>query len=338
MKKLWIYVIAAILVVALATAGAIYYLNDNSYVAKVGDEKITNTEYKFFLGLIKYQLMNQLYITDWSSKVGNQTAEEMAKEYALEMAREHKIELMQAKKNNVKLDKEEEKSLKASFDNIIAQTGSRVEAENTIKEQFGISWSEYKSIMRDVELANKFKATEVGKFNPTDDEAKAYYDENKDNYDKATVKHILISILDDSGNKLPEDEQKKAEEKAKDILEKVKKGEDFAALVKEYSDDTASVDDGGEYTFTKGMMVKEFEDWSFDEKRKAGDTDIVKTEYGYHIMLFVKREMVPFDDVKNSIIGILKEESYSDLMENWKQDSEFSIVKNEGEYNSIKID
>lgn len=338
MKKKWIYIIAAaVIVVALAVSGIVYYYNANSYVAKVGNEKITNDEFRFFLGEVKFQLEYQLGITDWSSKVGNQTAEELAKEYALDLARDHKIELMQAKKNNIKLEKTDEETLDVFFDSVIQQQGSRVSAENMIKDQYGISWSKYKAIVRDIRLASKFRTAELEKINPTDDEVKAYYDENKESFDQVTVRHILISTVDESGNDLPEGKLKEAEEKANDILQKVNNGEDFDALAKEYSEDPGSKDNGGKYTFIKGQMVEEFEKWSFDEKRKAGDTGIVKSDYGYHVMKFEKREMVPFEDVKDDIISILKNESYTKMMDSWKQDSEFNIVKNEGEYNSIKI-
>ncbi len=64
--------------------------------------------------------------------------------------------------------------------------------------------------------------------------------------------------------------------------------EEFAALVQKYTADTGSFYNGGLYeNISKGQMVEEFEDWSYDEKRKAGDVEIVYTEsYGYHIMFY----------------------------------------------------
>jgi hypothetical protein len=62
--------------------------------------------------------------------------------------------------------------------------------------------------------------------------------------------------------------------------------ESFAEFAKQYSSDGSSVD-GGLYTsVTKGQMVKNFEDWCFDETRQVGDHGLVKTQYGYHIMFF----------------------------------------------------
>jgi|GEM_PF-520303 len=95
----------------------------------------------------------------------------------------------------------------------------------------------------------------------------------------------------DSGN-TDEAADKKAEAKAKEVYESWKAGEkteeSFAKLAEQYSEDTGSKTNGGLYEdVTEGMMVPEFNDWLFDSKRKPGDTDIVKTTYGYHIMYFV---------------------------------------------------
>lgn len=62
----------------------------------------------------------------------------------------------------------------------------------------------------------------------------------------------------------------------------------FIALVKDNTDDSGSSANGGLYEDVyPGQMVTAFEDWCFDEARKAGDTDIVESEYGYHFMYFV---------------------------------------------------
>lgn len=120
----------------------------------------------------------------------------------------------------------------------------------------------------------------------------------RNDYDTVDVRHILISpeaselSSDDEGY---EDDvaAKKAEamDKAEALLEEWKAGEatedSFAELAKENSDDgSASV--GGLYTEVyKGQMVTEFNDWCFDSARKAGDTGVVETTYGAHVMYFV---------------------------------------------------
>ena len=63
--------------------------------------------------------------------------------------------------------------------------------------------------------------------------------------------------------------------------------EDFAALANEKSTDTGSNTNGGLYeNITPGSMADTFDAWCFDETRQPGDTGIVETQYGYHIMYF----------------------------------------------------
>ena len=61
----------------------------------------------------------------------------------------------------------------------------------------------------------------------------------------------------------------------------------FSALAKEYTNDS-NADKGGLYeNVEKDTMVPAFNDWIYDESRKPGDTGIVETTYGQHVMYFV---------------------------------------------------
>jgi hypothetical protein len=61
-------------------------------------------------------------------------------------------------------------------------------------------------------------------------------------------------------------------------------------LAKENSTDPGSADNGGLYEEVyPGQMVESFNDWCFDPARQPGDTDIVETDYGFHIMYFVSK-------------------------------------------------
>ena len=97
------------------------------------------------------------------------------------------------------------------------------------------------------------------------------------------VRHILLK-----SDSFDSDDAAKAE--ADKILKEYRAGKQtedaFAALAKKYSEDAA--ENGGLYeNVSKGEMVETFNDWLFAEDRKAGDVDVVKTEYGYHVMYYV---------------------------------------------------
>ncbi len=105
-----------------------------------------------------------------------------------------------------------------------------------------------------------------------------FHDKALADYHTVNIRHILV-----------EDEAA-----AKDLLAQFEAGEKtedaFAALATENSTDTGSAENGGLYeNVSVGQMVKPFEAWCFDESRQPGDTGIVETDYGYHVMYFVSR-------------------------------------------------
>ncbi len=112
----------------------------------------------------------------------------------------------------------------------------------------------------------------------------------------ANVRHILVAFeggtTDDDGNTTYSDEEiAAAKEAAEALLEQWESGdateESFAELANEESDDGDGTTGGLYEDIYPGQMVTAFNDWCFDESRKAGDTDIIETEYGYHVMYYV---------------------------------------------------
>jgi len=120
-------------------------------------------------------------------------------------------------------------------------------------------------------------------------------------YNTVNVRHVLISVGDSETSESTDAEStaltdEEALTKINEIYEEWKAGEatedSFAALVEEYSEDTGSSTEGGLYEQVyKDQMTTEFNDWIFDEARQAGDTEIVKTDYGYHLIYFVGEDL-----------------------------------------------
>jgi len=108
------------------------------------------------------------------------------------------------------------------------------------------------------------------------------------------VRHILLgheggTTNEETGSVTYSDEEKAAAKaKAEELLASFTgTEEDFAALANEKSTDTGSNTNGGLYeNVYPGQMVTNFNDWCFDEARKTGDTGIVESDYGYHVMYF----------------------------------------------------
>lgn len=124
-----------------------------------------------------------------------------------------------------------------------------------------------------------------------------YYRSSSDNSTPlVNVRHMLAGFeggTTENGTTTYSDEEKAAaKEKAESWLQTWEDGdateESFAALANENSTDTGSKTNGGLYeNVYPGQMVSAFNNWCFDENRKAGDTGIVETSYGYHVMYFV---------------------------------------------------
>ena len=100
------------------------------------------------------------------------------------------------------------------------------------------------------------------------------------------VRHILISVSDTSDESAMEEARAKADEILAEFDAGDKTAASFGELAKEYTDDSNG-DEGGLYeNIMPGQMVTEFNDWCFDESRQPGDTGIVETSYGVHVMYF----------------------------------------------------
>ena len=113
----------------------------------------------------------------------------------------------------------------------------------------------------------------------------------RNDYNTVNVRHILASFVVDEGAEAPTAAQEAAAKAlAEEWLAAYEDGdkteESFAELAKEHTDD-GNGDVGGIYeNVYKGQMVPEFEAWIYDSSRKPGDTGIVKTDYGYHVMYY----------------------------------------------------
>lgn len=145
-----------------------------------------------------------------------------------------------------------------------------------------------------------------------------------------TVRHILVAP--ESGSNSSSSTSEKAEytdeqwaaakKKADSILAKFNKTNkseyEFAKLAEQYSTDSASTSSGSNDSFgglyesvTLGQMVPDFEKWSIDDSRKYGDTGIVKSDYGYHIMFFIN----DCPEYQSKIIAQIKSDRLSNMID-----------------------
>lgn len=144
----------------------------------------------------------------------------------------------------------------------------------------------------------------------TDEEINKYYEEDVRGDIKAS--HILIKpdTTDDSTDEEKTVAEEEALNKAKDVIDRLNKGEKFEDLAKELSDDEGSASNGGDLGyFAKGSMVDAFEEAVVKLENGKYTTEPVKSEYGYHIILKVDQKDKPkLEEVKDEIIDTLVNE------------------------------
>jgi len=124
---------------------------------------------------------------------------------------------------------------------------------------------------------------------------------HRDASETVDVRHILFKVDSEAEDqtKAKADAKKKAEDALAEWQKGDKTEESFAALATEKTEDTGSQSTGGLYERVyKGQMVKAFENWCFDAARKAGDTGIVESDYGYHVMYFIQKNDEPLWKLK----------------------------------------
>ncbi|SMC22241.1 peptidyl-prolyl cis-trans isomerase D [Desulfacinum hydrothermale DSM 13146] len=148
----------------------------------------------------------------------------------------------------------------------------------------------------------------------SEEELKAYYEDHPEEFHRekqVRARHILFRLDENA----PEDEVKKVESQARDVLAKARKGEDFARLAEQYSQGPSASQGGDLGYFKKDQMVPAFTDAAF--ALKPGEiSDLVRTRFGYHIIKSEDvrpEETIPFEKARAQIELTLKREKARDI-------------------------
>jgi peptidyl-prolyl cis-trans isomerase D len=163
---------------------------------------------------------------------------------------------------------------------------------------------------------------------PTQQEIQQYFNAHQSEYtvpDQARSRHILIKVAPGADAKT----DAAAKAKAEGLLKQIKAGANFAELAKKNSEDS-SKDAGGELGFFKrGATVPEFEKALFSQK--IGDTEIVKSQFGYHILQVEERQTAhseSIDEVRPAIQATLIRQKAAAAEENYVRVLTSEAVKN----------
>lgn len=345
-KVIFLAVSISLMLILFACSKGDKFTDENvplDVVGKVGNENIYASEFMYYLNEQKNMMEEEAGIADkstnekkkfWNEKEGNSTRKQNLIDQTFSNLTELKTLLMSAKRDNVELSKDELDGISQHIDEFIKNEGNGniEEAERVMKEKNGVTIDEYRRMYEEYTLAYFiYLTTYPSSIKISDDELKEEYEKNKDKYHKVVVKHVLISTNDENKQPLPEDKVAEKKILAEQILQRAKAGEDFESLVEQYSEDMGSKDKGGEYTFGRGQMVKEFEEWAFSAKE--GDIGLVRSEFGFHIMKFIRN--ATFEDKKIDLTITMQRERFAQMMEDTKK--QYPLVKNQKAIDSLKM-
>jgi peptidyl-prolyl cis-trans isomerase C len=162
-----------------------------------------------------------------------------------------------------------------------------------------------------------------GKKSLTDQALHSVYDDavkQMGNEEEVHARHILFRVA----NPTDEKASKEAEDKVKAVIARLKKGEDFAKLANELTEDPAGRKDGGDLGyFTKEQMVPEFSSVAF-KLDKGSISDPIKTQFGWHVLKVEdkrKRQPPEFDKVKPQLETFVERKAQMELVNKLRADA-----------------
>lgn len=251
-------------------------LDDNKTAVSLKDSKITATEY--------YNEIKKSNISKLVDMIDHELFDE-----------------------KYKSDEEEDKSVKEQINQIKSSYEDEATFLNVIKQYFGVNSEKELEDMLRLEYKRNEAVEDYVKKDLSDKEIENYYNDNI--YGDIKASHILVKpeVKSDATDAEKEKAEKKAKEEAKKIINKLNKGEDFAKLAKEYSDDTATASKGGDLGyFNSDDMDENFWDAAKKLEKNTYSKEPVKSQYGYHIILKVDQKEKPkLKEVKEDIKSTL---------------------------------
>ena len=242
-----------------------------------------------------------------------------------------------------------------------ADEGGYESVEVFLKELLGpgCTAEDYVEYVRLNTIGNEYYASEYEKMTPSDEKVENYFTEieaelaqsgiTKDSGLVSSVRHILVcpkaeETPEETGaasteptqaandGSFTEEQWQACYAEAERILEEWKSGaateESFAELVPTYSEDGGSLTTGGLYENIDptSSYVENFLNWAVDMSRQPGDTGIVQTEYGYHIMYFVSGKPYWKEVVRAQLISQRAEEFVNRVREDHPAEVDYDKI------------
>lgn len=256
-------------------------------IYRINGENVTQSELDQTLQAMMMQRMRQ-----WQQR-GGQGAPPNREQLELEMAEEARERLIDAKVFHQVIRKDLDNVGEDAINARLAQFRALVEADGKSLEDImarsGRSEADFRNEIRGQLAAEIIVGRMIEPVDPTPPEIEAFFDAHKDEMgepEKLRTSHILLGYKGnprDPNFKPSEEEKAELSKQAQATLERVKAGEDFAAVAREVSTGPSAAD-GGDLDFNpRGRMVPAYDAaaWILEDGEISG---IVETQFGYHII------------------------------------------------------
>lgn len=209
------------------------------------------------------------------------------------------------------------------YKNIVVSQGGDFEAQKAL-------------IRRGMTFQKLLEKRDVVDANVGEAEVKTYYEEHPQEFETpetVQASHILISTQPTDPNVDPNEAKAQAKEKAETVLKQVREGGDFAALATEHSSCPSSQRGGDLGQFPRGKMVEPFDKAAF--ALEIGEiSDLVETQFGYHIIKLTDRQeasTVPFEEAREGIAEKLSREKKTEAARQYvaklREDAEVTLLE-----------
>ncbi len=282
---------------------------EKALVAKVNEKGVSRDEFEQNFQLQKIILEGQYGTEIWIQDMGNgQIFEEVIRERILDSLINEELLLQEADKLDITTTKEE---VDTQFDQMVKANGGE-ENFNNFLEQSEVTEESIREIIRRGIIVSEYQKHFFDSIQITDEDAIEYFEQNKDMYIQVKASHILVET----------------EEEAKEIINELNSGKDFAELASEKSiDQTAAVNSGDLGYFAKGEMVPEFEKAAFS--LAIGETsEPIQTDYGYHV-LRVEDKKETFEELKDEVFYDLEDIKFNEKIQELRENADIDIISEE---------
>ena len=335
----------------------------DTVVAAMGGKELTNGQLQVIYWMNVYDYLNNYgYYAAYAGLDHTQPLDEQTcsmidgtwQQFFLEDALEnwytYQAMALLAEKNGVKLTDAFQSNLDSMRDRMTksALEGGFENLEAMIQSDMGpgCTFEDYYAYMETYYLGYMYYTDTHTKLDITDQMIEDYFKEyeaqlaenkiTKNSGDLVDIRQILIQpeggVVDENDNvTYTDDAWKKAENKAQEILDDWLAGqkteESFGELAGEFSDsDTAESDGGLIENIYEGYLTDEMDAWCFDEDRKEGDCELVRTKYGYHVVYFVMAEPEWYRECREGVVAELANEIMADAREQYMMEVDYKKI------------